>query len=171
MDSSVAINNQLQQGLSLEEARDFIRSYDLTPVVRRLVDTECWSKKHALAACEQYRNFLFLMKKFGGDRELTPSFEIDEAWHAHILHTKKYIDFCEQVFGKYLHHYPHLARHKGNAENLNKLFQHTQNLHKEEFGDSIYQIKHRPIRLKIQFRKIHEFLNSKFTVKKENGAH
>ena len=76
MDAAVVADHQLQQGLSLEEARDFIYSLDLMPVVKRLVDADCWSKKHAEAACEQYRNFLYLMKKYGADRELTPSYEV-----------------------------------------------------------------------------------------------
>ncbi|WP_261575742.1 hypothetical protein [Frankia gtarii] len=29
---------------------------------------------------------------------------IDPFWHAHILHTKQYIDFCDRVFGQYIQH-------------------------------------------------------------------
>lgn len=31
---------------------------------------------------------------------------IDPFWHAHILHTRQYMAFCEQVFGQYVHHTP-----------------------------------------------------------------
>ncbi|MBL7488396.1 hypothetical protein I6A60_07180 [Frankia sp. AgB1.9] len=31
---------------------------------------------------------------------------IDPFWHAHILHTKPYIDFCDRVFGQYIQHEP-----------------------------------------------------------------
>jgi hypothetical protein len=31
---------------------------------------------------------------------------IDVFWHAHILHTRQYAEFCERVFGQFLHHDP-----------------------------------------------------------------
>lgn len=31
---------------------------------------------------------------------------IDPFWHAHILHTKQYVAFCDEVFGEYIHHEP-----------------------------------------------------------------
>lgn len=34
------------------------------------------------------------------------SAEVDPFWHAHILHTKQYVDFCQEIAGRYLHHNP-----------------------------------------------------------------
>lgn len=31
---------------------------------------------------------------------------VDPFWHAHVLHTRSYTDFCNRVFGRYLHHEP-----------------------------------------------------------------
>ncbi len=31
---------------------------------------------------------------------------VDPFWHAHIIHTKQYTKFCENVFGEYIHHEP-----------------------------------------------------------------
>ena len=36
----------------------------------------------------------------------SPSEMVDEAWHAHILHTQMYFRFSNAVFGSYLHHLP-----------------------------------------------------------------
>ena len=36
-----------------------------------------------------------------------PSEMIDKAWHAHILNTPMYFDFCDLNFGHYLHHMPY----------------------------------------------------------------
>ncbi|MBK9493922.1 MAG: hypothetical protein IPO08_05155 [Xanthomonadales bacterium] len=33
---------------------------------------------------------------------------IDEMWHAFILHTRSYAEFCEKYFGRFLHHQPAL---------------------------------------------------------------
>lgn len=32
--------------------------------------------------------------------------EIDAMWHEFILHTRDYMDFCQEYFGEYLHHQP-----------------------------------------------------------------
>ncbi|CAF3802506.1 unnamed protein product [Rotaria sordida] len=36
-----------------------------------------------------------------------PSEMVDKAWHAHILNTPMYFNFCESNFGYYLHHIPY----------------------------------------------------------------
>lgn len=35
-----------------------------------------------------------------------PSLDIDEAWHAFILHSKEYADYCMGRFGRFIHHVP-----------------------------------------------------------------
>ncbi|MBF6439434.1 hypothetical protein [Nocardia cyriacigeorgica] len=35
-----------------------------------------------------------------------PSRAVDEAWHGLILCTELYARFCEQAYGRFLHHYP-----------------------------------------------------------------
>jgi hypothetical protein len=37
---------------------------------------------------------------------LAPSREVDHGWHAFILHTREYADFCAQVAGEFIHHAP-----------------------------------------------------------------
>ncbi|GAA2302292.1 hypothetical protein GCM10010402_71590 [Actinomadura luteofluorescens] len=31
---------------------------------------------------------------------------VDPAWHAFILHSQDYAEFCERMYGRYLHHVP-----------------------------------------------------------------
>lgn len=40
------------------------------------------------------------------DRPLSPSPLVDDFWHAFLLHTKAYAEFCEHRFGRFLHHQP-----------------------------------------------------------------
>ena len=35
-----------------------------------------------------------------------PSRAVDEAWHGFILCTARYSTFCEQAYGRFLHHHP-----------------------------------------------------------------
>src|SRR6202035_1672681 len=37
---------------------------------------------------------------------LAPSPEVDKGWHAFILHTADYAEFCEHVAGRFIHHLP-----------------------------------------------------------------
>lgn len=46
----------------------------------------------------------YLSKRDGPNR--VPSPEVDEAWHAFILHTKDYMEFCNSKLGFYVHHIP-----------------------------------------------------------------
>ena len=42
----------------------------------------------------------------GQEPRPVPSVAVDAAWHAFILHTRDYIDYCERHYGRYLHHVP-----------------------------------------------------------------
>ncbi|MER5866541.1 hypothetical protein [Kitasatospora sp. NPDC002040] len=40
------------------------------------------------------------------DRPLSPSPEVDDYWHAFVLNTEAYADWCMASFGKMVHHKP-----------------------------------------------------------------
>jgi hypothetical protein len=37
---------------------------------------------------------------------LAPSDQVDKGWHAFILHTADYAEFCQRVAGRFIHHRP-----------------------------------------------------------------
>ncbi len=37
---------------------------------------------------------------------VTPSDEVDMAWHFHMTNSKSYYDMCKGVFGRFIHHNP-----------------------------------------------------------------
>lgn len=41
------------------------------------------------------------------DGHLSPSQTVDVGWHAFILHTADYAEFCQRVAGRFIHHRPH----------------------------------------------------------------
>jgi hypothetical protein len=43
-----------------------------------------------------------------------PSKIVDSAWHEFILHTLEYTDYCQKVFGSYVHHIPGEEETTGN---------------------------------------------------------
>lgn len=52
--------------------------------------------KRYLSLCSMYPTHNFHMF----------SKEVDNLWHTFIMHTKKYMHFCDEVAGRYLHHAP-----------------------------------------------------------------
>ncbi|MFF3245053.1 glycine-rich domain-containing protein [Streptomyces sp. NPDC002870] len=40
------------------------------------------------------------------DVPLSPSRKVDPGWHAFMLHSREYADFCHRRFGTFLHHNP-----------------------------------------------------------------
>ena len=64
-----------------------------------------WDDDFINSAVDEYCRFLFLRKSFP-EISICPGFCVDEVWHDHILHTKNYTDFCNKMFGEYLHHIP-----------------------------------------------------------------
>ncbi|RTL65956.1 MAG: hypothetical protein EKK41_19610 [Hyphomicrobiales bacterium] len=80
-------------------------AWDLSFVIKRLTSKEKLPPELALRAVEEYRKFLVLCKELPAT-ELCVAGLVDVAWHSHILHTKRYADFCARELGYFLHHSP-----------------------------------------------------------------
>ena len=52
------------------------------------------------------RDFFVICAQARGRFVAMPSQVADDAWHAFILHTRYYQDFCDKAFGRFLHHTP-----------------------------------------------------------------
>ena len=53
----------------------------------RLARENGWSAAHAAAVVEEYRRFLYLAATAG---PVTPSEDVDQAWHLHLSYTRHY---------------------------------------------------------------------------------
>jgi hypothetical protein len=60
----------------------------------------------SLAAAAFHEMLKFLEVVAEHPSPLSPSQPVDAAWHAFILHTRDYADYCAERFGSYLHHEP-----------------------------------------------------------------
>ena len=89
-----------------------IQALDLEPVKVRMMDPvrgEGWTREYADSIETTYKTFLTMLVKYPEDAEdIALSEDADEFWHTHILQTIKYADDCQEVFGNFLHHSPHL---------------------------------------------------------------
>lgn len=90
---------------ALTSATVAIATLNLSMVAQRLV-AKGWDEERIAVAISGYKTFLTCVQN-GGD--LTPESDVDAVWHEHILHTKRYAQDCESIFGAFLHHDPEPA--------------------------------------------------------------
>ena len=116
-----------------------IQALDLESVKQRVMDAELgegWTREYAESVEGAYRNYLTMLVRHPEDIEdIVVSKDVDEFWHTHILHTMKYTEDCEKVFGKYLHHNPHIGeRTRADVEKKAAQTETTRRLYQQEFG-------------------------------------
>ncbi len=63
------------------------------------------TKQQVFRAIRRYKTFLFINYLYP-EIPLVPTQEIDWVWHCHILHTRKYRQDCEMLFGYFIDHEP-----------------------------------------------------------------
>ena len=75
------------------------------PFSERLGRENGWTPEFTDAVIDEYRRFVYLMCI--AKQELTPSDEVDQAWHLHLAYSRNYWDeFCAKVLRRPLHHGP-----------------------------------------------------------------
>jgi hypothetical protein len=62
-----------------------------------------WTTEFAERAILEYKRFIYLAAISA--EELTPSIEIDQVWHLHLLYTRSYRELCS-LSGTFIHHGP-----------------------------------------------------------------
>lgn len=90
---------------------------------RRLARENGWTISYAERVIREYKRFLYLAMQAG--HVVTPSEQVDQAWHLHLTYTRSYWErLCREVLGRPLHHGPT----KGGSEEQQKyrdLYQQT----------------------------------------------
>jgi len=72
---------------------------------KRLARDNGWSLAFAQRVVGEYKKFIYLAATCG--HPVTPSDEVDQAWHLHLVYTRSYWEeLCGQILGFPLHHGP-----------------------------------------------------------------
>ena len=72
---------------------------------QKLAHENGWSQDYAERVVEEYRRFLFLAAQAG--HSVSPSEDVDQAWHLHLINTRSYWDeLCGKLLEQPLHHAP-----------------------------------------------------------------
>ena len=87
------------------EAFSFDAGPSTFPFWARLASENGWSMSFAARAITEYRRFLYLAVVAG--HQVSPSDQVDQVWHLHLLYTESYWNgLCRDVLGMPLHHQP-----------------------------------------------------------------
>ena len=114
-----------------------IDELDLSMIKLKLTHPEegvGWNAEQADEAEVWYKQFLKLHVLHPG-KSIVPTGMIDTMWHQHILDTRKYAADCQQIFGKFMHHYPYFGLNgEDDARDLENAFEETREIFIAEFG-------------------------------------
>jgi hypothetical protein len=83
---------------------DLVMQYHNEDIVQRISSDNNISYDEALQIFGETKRFLYLCGCYSGG--FAPTTLIDLGWHAFILHTWDYQEFCMKYFGKFIHHFP-----------------------------------------------------------------
>jgi hypothetical protein len=98
----------------------------------RLARENGWRRAYAERVIIEYKRFVFLAMTAG--HPVTPSDQVDQAWHLHLTYTRSYWDeLCGQVLNRPLHHDPTRGGTQ-ETQKYNDWYQRTIERYERAFG-------------------------------------
>lgn len=114
-----------------------ICSFDLTRETLLLVSPDRsfnYDSEHVSEMEREYRKFMFL-RIMHPEEKLPMSQEVDDFWHAHVMHTRCYQDFIDQCAnGVFIHHRPTVCDEE-NMAMMPAYLQGTLERYRQYFGE------------------------------------
>lgn len=97
----------------------------------RLARENGWTIEYAIRAVYEYKKFIFMLCV--AEHSLTPSDQVDQVWHLHLLYTQSYwTDLCQNTINRQIHHGPTKGG-EAEGEKYNDLYNKTLHLYKSLF--------------------------------------
>jgi hypothetical protein len=98
----------------------------------RLARENGWTMEYSLRAVAEYKKFMFLICV--AKHPLTPSDQIDQVWHLHLLYTQLYWDdFCRDTLNRPIHHGPTKGG-KAEGEKFTNWYEKTKEVYERYFN-------------------------------------
>jgi len=119
---------------NLQEAKNKIAGLNLLPYVTKAVMNGKLRTRDTVQAEKEYRHFLLLVfvnTSVESTEWVVPTERADQVWHEHLLDSANYRMCCDDVFGRFIDHYPGLE--KGTAS-FKKATKHTEAVHESLGG-------------------------------------
>lgn len=98
----------------------------------RLARENGWKLEFALRTVLEYKRFMFLASI--SPVPLTPSDQVDQVWHLHLIYTESYWEkFCQQALPRPVKHGPTKGG-KQEGDKFTNWYEHTKQYYQEIFG-------------------------------------
>ncbi len=107
------------------------KNASLHAFARKLGNKYGWDKDFTYEVIEEYKRFVYIAMI--SDFVVSPSEIIDKIWHQHILFSRGYRKFCDEVIGKFFDHTPELVPSNIQTAIFNAQYRDTIELYKKEF--------------------------------------
>lgn len=134
------LNTDYTQHLAQEQLRTRLAAFSIDdpeaafPFSARLARENSWSLEYTKRVLEEYKRFLFLAMTAG--HPVTPSVEVDQAWHLHLTYTRSYWEeLVPTVLGLPLHHGPTKGG-RAEGEKFHDWYARTLESYQRLFGES-----------------------------------
>ena len=99
------MHNEQRAFVERVEAFEIDQAEKTLRFVDRLARENNWTAEYSKRVVLEYKRFCILAMKSG--HPVTPSEQVDQAWHLHLTYTRSYwTRFCEETLGGPLHHEP-----------------------------------------------------------------
>ncbi len=99
----------------------------------RLSRENGWTSDYSSRCMDEYKKFLFLASK--SNTAVTPSDQVDQVWHLHLIYTQSYWnELCGKTLQKTIHHGPTQGG-PAEKEKYWEQYQQTLDLYLEVFGE------------------------------------
>ena len=92
-----------------------VMAYENPLFVARYCVTEKVDEATAYRHFKELKKFLIVCSMNTANDRVTPSRALDEVWHNFLLHTRDYQDFCQDHFGRMIHHKPTIVSNEADA--------------------------------------------------------
>lgn len=93
-------------GRAVTDPRDLMDRDLFGELARRVMKEKQVTRGYAERVIEQTIVFLKACGLKGAEARLSPSIQVDPGWHAFLLYTRDYAEFCERIAGRFIHHRP-----------------------------------------------------------------
>jgi hypothetical protein len=130
-----------------EKLLEKILTWDLQKIVEFVViENPDIPERDIRSSEKEYKYFIYLVTLTGENLSI-PTKVVDLIWHAHILHTKDYIAFCDYVAGSYIHHTPYPYTEEKFEDNTDKV----SLLSQQVFGNIVFDFNKKNLITKVNF--------------------
>ena len=120
------------------EAVQYMDEFDYSNVIRKTTEDLC---KFGQQVDQEYlEEGIFALKQYYAVALFDPcnmhavSDAVDPFWYAHILHTREYFEFCENVVGGYMHHDPLDHKKVRDIAHVKLLYGYTMQIYERLFS-------------------------------------